>query len=260
LQQIYSYVMRNKKPLTSHIPNLITSLNLLTGCISISLSFQDGNKILLASVLIFVAGIFDFLDGVAARVLHAYSDIGKMLDSLADVVSFGVAPSAILYKLLIISISPDNSMATPETLGFLEQIIPFTAFLIAIFSAFRLAKFNLDERQINSFIGIPTPANAFLIASLPFILHDNVVLQGFILRIYVLVPLIVLLSILLISDIPMISLKFKDLSYKNNKSRYMLLITSLLLLIILRFSAVPFVFLIYIIISLIDKPQNQVAA
>ena len=252
--------MNDPKSFKSHIPNLITSVNLLIGCISISLSFQNKDHLLLASILIFVAGIFDFFDGMAARVLHAYSEIGKMLDSLADVVSFGVAPSAILYKLLIISINPENTLNAPELLGWLEQVIPYTAFLIAIFSAFRLAKFNLDERQVNSFIGIPTPANAFLIASLPFILHDNIVLQGLILRIYVLVPMIVLLSILLISDIPMISLKFKDLTYKNNKSRYILLIISFVLLILLRFSAVPFIFLLYIIISLIDKPQNLAKA
>ena len=250
--------MSGKISIKSHIPNLITSTNLLVGCISISFAFQ-GN-ILFASILIFVAGVLDFLDGVAARVLHAYSDIGKMLDSLADVVSFGVAPSFILFRLLNTCIHPANSGFNLDSSNWIEYIIPCTAFLIAIFSAFRLAKFTIDDRQSSSFIGLPTPANAFLIASLPFIFHDNSFLQGLFLQTYVLIPLIFILSILLISDIPMISLKFKSLAYKDNKSRYLLLISSFILLLFLKFSAIPLIFLIYFIISLLDKPKQQAAS
>ena len=250
--------MTNKVSIKSYIPNLITSLNLLIGCISIAFAFQD--KILMASIFIFIAGVLDFLDGVAARVLHAYSDIGKMLDSLADVVSFGVAPSTILFKLLNISIHPGNSGFSFDSNNWIELVIPCTAFLIAIFSALRLAKFNIDVRQDSLFIGLPTPANAFLIASLPFILQDNLFLQGILLKIYVLIPLILILSILLVSDIPMISLKFKNLTYKDNQSRYILVLSSLFLLIFLKFSAVPIIFLLYITISFIDNPLKKAAS
>jgi CDP-diacylglycerol--serine O-phosphatidyltransferase len=239
-----------------HIPNLITSLNLLTGCISIVFTFQD--RVILASIFIFIAGVLDFFDGVAARLLHAYSDIGKMLDSLADVVSFGVAPSIILFNYLNVSIHPGISGFNYESTNWIEYLIPCTAFLIAIFSALRLAKFNIDERQTNIFIGLPTPANAFLIASLPFILKDNVLMQGFMLKIYFLVPMIFVLSFLLVSEIPMISLKFKNLTYRDNKSRFILIFSSLILAIFLRFTAVPLIFILYLVISLIDNPLKHI--
>jgi CDP-diacylglycerol--serine O-phosphatidyltransferase len=203
-----------------------------------------------------VAGIFDFFDGVAARVLHAYSDIGKMLDSLADVVSFGVAPSVILFNLLSTSVHSEFSTFSYDSSGWIINSIPYSAFLVAIFSAIRLAKFNIDDRQTSSFIGMPTPANAFLIASLPFILKHHEFLQGLLLKIYVLIPLIIVLSFLLVSEIPMISLKFKNLSYQDNKSRYVLLVLSVILFVFLGISAVPAIFLLYIIISLIDNPQK----
>src|SRR6266542_1485884 len=162
--------MKNKITFKSQVPNIITSINLLAGCISICLTFQD--KILFASLFIFIAGVLDFLDGVAARLLHAYSDIGKMLDSLADVISFGVAPSVILFRLLNISIHPAISGFELNATDIVEYIVPSLAFLVAVFSAIRLAKFTIDDRQTSSFIGLPTPANAFFIASLPLILND----------------------------------------------------------------------------------------
>ncbi|HEY4787173.1 MAG TPA: CDP-alcohol phosphatidyltransferase family protein [Bacteroidales bacterium] len=247
--------MRINKPFTSHIPNLITSLNLLAGCISIVFTFHD--QVLIASILIFVAGIFDFFDGLVARALKAYSDIGKMLDSLADIVSFGVAPSAILFNYLNISLHPGNPGFDLNSNNWMDYLIPCIAFLIAIFSAIRLAKFTIDERQTAFFIGVPTPANAFVIASLPFILQGNLMAQSILLKIYILVPLILVLSLLLVSEIPMISLKFKNLTYKDNKSRFILVISSLLLLILLRIKAFPIIFLLYLIISLIDNPQKS---
>jgi CDP-diacylglycerol---serine O-phosphatidyltransferase len=247
--------MSDRIKIKSHIPNLITSLNLMVGCVSIVLAFQE--KIILASIFIFVAGVLDFFDGVAARLLNAYSEIGKMLDSLADVVSFGVAPSAILFNLINVAIHPGYAGVDFRDSNWLEYLIPCSAFLIAVFSAFRLAKFNIDVRQTNSFIGLPTPANAFLIASLPFILKDSEFAQVFLLKIYFLLPLIVLLSFLLVSEIPMISLKFKNLTFRDNKPRYILLTASLLLLIFLNFLAVPIIFVLYLVISLVDSPQKQ---
>lgn len=247
--------MKNKISFKSQIPNTITSANLLTGCISICLTFQD--KIVLASIFIFIAGVLDFFDGVAARLLHAYSDIGKILDSLADVVSFGVAPSFILFRLLNISIHPAFSTFDLRASSLLEYIVPCTAFLVAIFSAIRLAKFTIDDRQTVSFIGLPTPANAYLIASLPIILNDHSYLQGILLKPYILIPLVIILSLLLVSEIPMISLKFKNLTYKDNKPRFFLILSSLFLLIFMKVTAIPFIFILYILVSLIANPQKQ---
>jgi CDP-diacylglycerol---serine O-phosphatidyltransferase len=247
--------MRNNKSFTSHIPNLITTINLLLGCISVACALQD--ELILASLLIFAAGILDFLDGVAARLLHAYSEFGKMLDSLADAVSFGVAPSFILFELLNASVIRNSQEMTLSSMNWVHFLVSYTAFIIAVFSALRLAKFNIDERQTSSFIGLPTPANAFLIASIPIIINDNETLMNLVLRTYVLIPLIFILSFLLISEIPMISLKFKNLSFKDNKSRFILILASLLLLIFLKITAIPFIFVLYLSISLIDNPQKQ---
>lgn len=246
--------MGSKISVKSHIPNAITSANLLMGCISISLSFHD--HMLAASVLIFVAGVLDFLDGMAARLLKAYSEIGKMLDSLADVVSFGVAPSIILFNMLKGSIHTSFLTLDLQEYTWMAEAIPYLAFLVAIFSAMRLAKFNIDTRQTDSFIGIPTPANAFLIASLPFILNRSDLMFNILHNVYFLIALTIVLSALLVSEIPMISLKFKSISFRDNKSRYILLFLSLLLILVLQMLAIPAIFLLYILISLVDKPQQ----
>ncbi len=247
--------MKNSKSLVSFIPNFITSLHLLMGCLSIVFAFQD--KLIVASVLIFIAGVLDFLDGLSARLLHAYSEFGKMLDSLGDVVSFGVAPSVIMFQLLNVAILRNNMDFNIESAGFFELLIPSSAFIIAIFSAYRLAKFNLDKRQGKFFIGIPTPANAFLIASLPFVLKDYEMVSDILLKIYILIPLIFILSFLLVSEIPIISLKFTNYTFRDNKSRFILLFVSLVLLVILKLSAYPFIFVFYLLISLIDNPQKH---
>ena len=247
--------MKNSKSLVSSIPNFITSLNLLMGCLSIVFAFQD--KLIVASVLIFMAGVLDFLDGLFARLLKAYSPMGKELDSLADMISFGLAPSVIMFQLLNVAILRNNLDFNVESAGFLELLIPSSAFIIAIFSALRLAKFNLDKRQTKFFMGIPTPANAFLIASLPFVLKDYEMVSDILLKIYILVPLIFILSFLLVSEIPIISLKFTNYTFRDNKSRFILLVVSLVLLVILKISAYPFIFVFYLLISLIDNPLQK---
>jgi CDP-diacylglycerol---serine O-phosphatidyltransferase len=247
--------MKNRVSFQSHIPNLITSINLFFGCISIVLVFQD--RLILASLFIFAAGIMDFLDGVAARLLHTYSELGKMLDSLADMVSFGLAPSVILYKLLSISVWGPATGVPVEMLGWKASFIPYTAFIIAVFSALRLAKFNIDTRQTESFIGVPTPAIAFLCASLPFVLKDYEMTRDLILTPWALIPFILISSFLLVSEIPIISLKFKNLRLSENKSRFILLFSSLVLVIFLRISAFPFIFIIYFLISVINNPQRR---
>ena len=228
-----------------HIPNFITLLNLFSGCIAIAAAFE-GNLIL-ASWLVGLAAIFDFLDGMAARLLHVKSAIGKELDSLADMVSFGLLPGVIVFQLL--NLNPA-----------LQSIyIPYIAFLIPIFSALRLAKFNTDTRQEEMFYGLPTPANAILIASFPLILDQNMFVFGLdfgfinsiLINQWFLVSLSVLLSWLLVAEIPLMSLKFKSLSWVDNRGRYILLLLSLILLIIFQFAGIPIIISLYILISLI---------
>jgi CDP-diacylglycerol--serine O-phosphatidyltransferase len=235
------------------------------GCLSIVFTFQG--RLIPAAVCIFIAGVLDFSDGLAARLLKAGSEYGKIMDSLADVVSFGVAPSVMMFQLLNHAILRGYGDVSTDLTGFLnfetasplEILVSFSAFMIAVFSALRLAKFHTDKRQTNYFVGMPTPANAFLIASMPFVLRDYEAISNILLKIYILIPLIVILSFLLVSEIPMISLKFKNLTFRDNKSRYILLLVAILLLIFFRISAYPLIFGLYLITSLIDNPQrNQV--
>ena len=233
------------------VPNLITLLNLLCGSISVILVLQ--NYVLFAAILIFAAGVLDFLDGFAARLLKSYSDLGKSLDSLADMVSFGLAPSVIMYQLLFESLKINQPDLTLQNAGPLEIVILFSAFFITLFSGLRLAKFNIDERQSDSFIGVPTPANAFFIASIPFIILNFPAAENWILKIYVLLPLTFILSFLLVSEIPLISLKFKSFKFSDNKPRYFLVIISVLFIVILKLSAFPLIFIGYLTISVINN-------
>ena len=232
-----------------HIPNAITCLNLLSGCIGIVMAFNSDLadagyfNIKYAGVAILVAAVFDFLDGMLARLLQAYSDIGKELDSLADVVSFGVLPSVIVYQLF---------QQAPQ-LGILSQYINYSAFFIAIFSALRLAKFNIDLRQNEHFIGLPTPANAILIASLPFIVTEgSSFLSAYVLNPFFLFIFSLGMGLLLVMELPLMSLKFKDLSIKNNLFRYILLFSAALLILIFNFAAVPIIIFLYIVLSIIQ--------
>ena len=222
-----------------HIPNGVTCLNLFSGCLGIVYAFQGELK--LASYAILAAAILDFLDGMLARLLKAYSDIGKQLDSLADVVSFGVLPSVLIYQLFLQS---------PQE-GLLSTWINYSAFLIAVFSALRLAKFNIDVRQSENFIGLPTPANALLISSFPFII-DQDSLASYILNPYFLLLFSIIMGILLVSEIPLISLKFKNIELKQNILRYILVFSSLVLLVLFKFAAVPLIIIVYFLISFIQ--------
>ncbi len=235
-----------------HIPNILTLFNLLSGCIAIIFSFED---IILTSYFVGIAVIFDFLDGFTARLLNAKSNIGKDLDSLADVVSFGVVPGIILYRLIELSVMNDNYE------GYLLTFIPFIAFLVPLFSALRLAKFNNDERQTEIFIGLPTPANAILIASFPLILIQNSTLAGINLEsyhflfqnIFFLVFITLFLSYLLIAELPLLSLKFKTFNWKDNIIKYIFLGISLIALILFYYSAIPIIIILYILISLFSR-------
>ncbi|MDO8991562.1 MAG: CDP-diacylglycerol--serine O-phosphatidyltransferase [Daejeonella sp.] len=224
-----------------HIPNSVTCLNLFSGCLGIVFAFQ-GNLIW-ASYAIVIAAVFDFFDGMLARLLKAYSDIGKELDSLADMVSFGVLPSVIIYQLFALSPQIDFGVTW----------LSFSAFIIAVFSALRLAKFNIDTRQSENFIGLPTPANALLIASFPLIIGDSsTYFAGLILNQWFLVIFSIIMSLLLVAEVPLISLKFKSLKFKENLLRYILIISSVLLLLFLKFEAVPVIIIIYFLVSLVQ--------
>ena len=228
-----------------HIPNFITLLNLLSGVLSIYLG--SVGELQLAAMMIFVAAIFDFFDGFAARLLNAKSAIGVQLDSLADMVSFGVAPAFVLFYSIEYSIEI-TGISTWEYL-------PFISFIIPLFSALRLAKFNVDEDQQTSFLGMPTPAVAILIASFPIItmvcLADNKgVYYDIVTNPYFLAAIAVISSFLMVSKIPMFALKFTSVNWAENQTRYIFIILSVFLIILLKLAAIPLIILLYLLISI----------
>jgi len=224
-----------------HIPNAITCLNLFSGCMGVVFAFDNNLKY--AGYAILIAAFLDFFDGMAARLLNINSLMGKELDSLADMVSFGFLPAVILYQLM------------SQSTGFYEgnEWIKYSTFLVAIFSALRLAKFNIDTRQSDSFIGLPTPSCALVIISLPYIIERG----GFFGNIFQssesLLIITLILSYLLVAELPLLSLKFKSLSFKENQYRLVLVISGLILFIIFNFSAIPLIILIYILLSIIEN-------
>jgi CDP-diacylglycerol---serine O-phosphatidyltransferase len=239
-------------PIKKNIPNAITCLNLLSGCVALVLSFKK-EYVEYAPYFIFLAAVFDFFDGFAARMLHSYSEFGKQLDSLADVVSFGLAPAAIMFNLLDTSLVYQNGNYDFEVATIPQLILLFSAFLIAIFSALRLAKFNIDQNQSDKFIGLPTPANALFISSLLLIVYKVEALQFIVLNIYFLIGTILISSYLLVSNITMFSLKFKTFDFKNNKLRYIFITISALLIVTFGVLALPLVILLYVILSIVNN-------
>lgn len=226
-----------------HIPNALTCANLFSGCIGIVFAFKGNFEITAYCVLL--SGIFDFFDGFAARLLKVKSTIGKELDSLADMVSFGFLPGVVMFQLL----KDSNSV------GSYSEYLPYLGFLITVFSALRLAKFNIDTRQTEDFIGLNTPMNTFLIISLPFMEQDY---PGLIGSAGLLVALALLMSWLLVSEIRLFSMKFSSLSWAQNKMKFIFLLLSALLLLLLQFAAVPLILLIYIGFSLLHFRGQEV--
>ncbi len=238
--------MPESRTLLRHLPNSITCLNLFCGCLSIIASFN--NQLPMACYFIFAAAIFDFLDGFVARWLKAYSAIGKELDSLADMVSFGVAPASIMFFMLLAATAAQGLSVTMYTSGWFISLL---AFVIAIFSALRLAKFNIDTRQTDSFIGLPTPANTLFICSLVFAAKSGGWLASVAGNMHFLLAVIVLFSYLLIAELPLFSLKFKSFNWKANKIRYIFIGLSVLILIILHWAGLAVVILLYIFLSIL---------
>lgn len=231
--------------ITKHIPNTITCCNLICGCIAIHNALFGLYGI--AFLFIVLGAVFDFFDGMSARLLGVSSPIGKELDSLADVVTFGVAPSSMVFTLLA-------TQQYPQSLGFLGQYIPYLAFIMAGFSALRLAKFNLDERQTTSFIGLPTPANALFWASLIVGGESYLSFSSYI--VLALLVLVFIMSYMLIAEIPMFALKFKTWGWKGNEIKYIFLLTCIPMLLVLRFSGFAAIIAWYIILSVFNKKKT----
>jgi len=249
------------------IPNFITSLNILCGSLAILVSFQGTEYLIYSSMLIFIASIFDFLDGFTARLLKATSEFGKELDSLSDVVSFGLAPSFIMFQLIFASLSGNNSFME---ISFYYKIISLISFIIVVFSALRLAKFNIDENQKTEFLGLPTPAFAILVAVIPLIINDKTNFSLFFdflnintdifVKIFTSLPFLlsvtILFSLLLVAPITMFSLKFKGFNYNNNKLIYNFLIISILLIIMFQAWAILLIIFSYVVISIIKNKSK----
>lgn len=212
-----------------HIPNFITILNLLCGCLGIVIVLTNAMDVKIAAYLIVLAGILDFFDGFAARLLNVKSEIGKQLDSLADMVTFGVLPSVLVYNILLNNTQLRLQMNQNEILYYLP------AFFVAAFSALRLAKFNIDTRQVSGFIGMPTPANALFVCGFVVFLNTfnehGCIHQYILINYYSVYAYILTASYLMISEIPMLSLKFSSFTFKENFWRYLLLFGTVVILI-----------------------------
>lgn len=225
-----------------HIPNFLTCCNLLCGCLSVYYSMQMNEAV--AAVLIFAALVFDFCDGLVARALQAYSDLGKQLDSLADVVSFGVAPAFILVNLFT------NHTGNMEPS---MQWLKYISFLIPVFAALRLAKFNIDTRQAEMFFGLPTPSTGIFIASLPLVFLTDGILKTFIGNPWILAALTVFLSGMMVAEVPLFSFKAKGNTAGTKRIQLIFLFVSLILVLFYELSAVPVIILLYILLSILGK-------
>ncbi len=232
-----------------NIPNFLTLCNVLCGCVAIVFAFEE--NLVYSAYLVGIACLFDFLDGMAARLLNVKSEIGKQLDSLADMVSFGVLPGVMMFKMISLA-DPIHPFETPHSNTYSGMI----GFLIVIFSAIRLAKFNIDARQTDSFIGVPTPAATIFIASLPLIVNFHSIHEAYISSealYYSLITTTFVFSFLLVAPLPLIALKFTNFSFADNKIRYIFLLLSVLLLLFFKFVGVPIIIILYLIVSIINN-------
>ena len=229
------------------VPNFITLLNLLSG--TIATIFAIEGHMTNTALFVFLGIFFDFFDGFFARKLNSTSDFGLQLDSLADMVTSGLVPALVLFHLLELAIAPSWDT---------YQILPYFGLLVALASAYRLAKFNISTEQSSYFIGLPTPANALLIVSLPLILvyQNNDSCNAIILNPLFLITVTVISCFLLNAPVKLIALKFKTRKFSENASRYILIIFSIVALIIFKFAGIPLLIIFYIILSLINPPNN----
>lgn len=243
-----------------HLPNFVTLLNLFSGCIAVI--FAVNGNFIAAALFVFLGIFFDFFDGLLARKLNVQSPLGIQLDSLADVVTSGVVPGIIMYKLISLTIDAPDYGAYSDSWnsifhwqGFKMSVIPLIGLFIPLASAYRLAKFNIDEDQQTFFKGLPVPANTLLILSLPLILEyqNSDIMNTIIINKWFLIGLTVLSCYLLNSNIKLFALKFKDWSFKSNAVRYIFLMLSVVFLIVLQFAAIPLIIVLYILLSLLNQ-------
>jgi len=235
-----------------HLPNFITSLNLASGFISIL--FAVNGNLVAASWLIIAAMVFDFLDGFSARILKAYSPLGKELDSLADMVSFGIAPALLIYNLLRISLAlPVEAISNAE--GIVIYIILFFPVIMPVCTGLRLAKFNIDDTQSTSFSGLPTPANALAVAGIVIAgrYSDSGLIDGITGSAAALLIITLVLSLLMITPFSMLSLKFSSPGLQGNEERYILAVLAIAALLIFGFAGAALIIPVYIIVSLISS-------
>ncbi len=228
----------------AHIPNFITLLNLFSGSIAVIYALEGQMK--LTALFLCLGIFFDFFDGLLARKLKVQSELGVQLDSLADMVTSGLVPGLVLFYLL--GLAPQPSWET-------HNLLPYFGLLVTLASAYRLAKFNISDNQSDAFIGLPTPANALLIIALPLILdfQNSDAINAIILNPWFLIGVTILSCFLLNAPIKLIALKFKTWNFKDNASRYILILLSLVLLIVFQFAGIPLVIISYIILSLMSK-------
>lgn len=262
-----------------NIPNLFTAGNLLSGILAIILAFSG--RLELACYLIYFAAVLDFFDGFLARLLNQKSELGKQLDSLADMVTFGVAPGILVFILLIIQtteLTSTTGLTFSEHAGwsiytFLQAInsgqwnlinpICFSGLIIPFFSLFRLAKFNIDTRQTESFIGLPTPANTLFFTSFPLLMAkyygtDGSDVLSFLINPWVLVSITFIMSLLLIAELPLFSLKFKQYKWKGNEVKFIFLASCLILIPLLLAWSIPIIVTLYLILSVIENNRKHV--
>jgi CDP-diacylglycerol--serine O-phosphatidyltransferase len=233
--------------LKAFVPNFITLLNLLSG--GIAVIFAVKGDLSTAALFVFFGIFFDFFDGFLARKLNVSSEMGLQLDSLADLVTSGLAPALVLVNLIELSILPSQDA---------KCFLPYLGLLVLLCSAYRLAKFNISTEQSQFFIGLPTPANALLIMSLPLILdyQNSDSYNALILNPFFLVVVTLLSSFLLNAPVKLIALKFKTWNFSENASKYILIIFSLVGLILFKFAGIPLIIIFYIMLSLINSPKN----
>lgn len=232
-----------------HIPNAITCGNLVSGCLSIL--FLTHNMPVKAAIMIFVAGLFDFLDGFAARLLHAHSPIGADLDSLSDVVSFGVAPGFIMYWLM------SRSFDLPQWCIAGINVLPCLAFLLPVFSAIRLAKFNIDNTQKTTFRGIPAPGMAIFIASLPLALSQVHHLKDGVLSYWACLGITLIFSFMMVSRLRFFSFKMKSAKWNGNEVRWIFLLVTITSFVIFKWISLPFVMMFYVLLSIFFAEKTE---
>lgn len=247
-----------------HIPNLFTLMNLFSGMIAVIMAATD--ELILAAFFVFLGIFFDFFDGFFARKLKVEGELGKQLDSLADMVTSGVVPGIIMFQMMLfatkgkwfmeLSCETGNWQEYQETYFY---FIPFSGLIIALAAAYRLANFNIDERQTSSFIGLPTPAFSIFIMSMPLILFysENMFFIGLIQNIYVLVGITLIGSYLMNAEIPLFSLKFKNYKWRGNVVKYVFLISTVVMLFLLKTVAIPLTIILYILLSVIENKLHK---